>query len=243
MRNIVRRAALGLPGFLLAGCIGIAHISVSVPPLTINALSTNSIDIDVLCPNFYGEPRTFLALVAGSLEPDALHYDWKRIHLSPASSGRAACRNERRYIGFPAVPFVPTAPSSRAAKGRRLFVHVDKENIVYRIASIRNSARVEGIYLEAARKDFPPELNEPEPRVSTPAWYERIRVTDEYYWSRKWQRSDRIAITDVEVDGDGAVLSIGMSIGMTANHPLERAGSLAPANAEAANAGRSAPSR
>jgi hypothetical protein len=239
--NIVRSAALGLP-LLLTGCIGIAHISVWVPAVAINASSANSIDIDVLCPNFYGEPWTFVALVSGSLEPGARHYDWKRIQLSPATPSRERCRSESRYIGFPAVIFIPTAPSSKTAKARRLFVHVDKENAVYRIARIGDSARVETISLETARKDFPRQLNEPEPRVATPAWEERIRLIGKYYWSQKWQRSDRITISDPETDGDGAVLSIRMSIGMTVSKPLERPGLAVRADAAAASPGRSAPS-
>ena len=148
-----------------------------------------------------------------------------------------------RYIGFPVVLFLPTWPSSKAAKSRRLFVHVEKESVAYRIAILGDSARVESIRLEVAQQDFPPELNEPEPRVSMPAWEERIRLMGEYYRSLKWQRSDRIAITDAEIDADGAVLSIGMAIGMTANKPLERPGIDALWSTDPASAGRSAPSR
>ena len=194
----------------------------------------------MLCPNGYGEPETFVALVTGSLERDAARHDWKRIQISPATPSRAKCRSESHYIRFPAVILIPTAPSSKVAKARRLFVHVDKEDVVYRIARIGDSARVETINLETARKNFPGQLNEPEPRVSTPAWDERIHLTVEYYRSRKWHRSDRIAISDTETDADGAVLSVRMTIGMTVSKPLERPGLVAPADAAAASPGRSA---
>jgi len=105
------------------------------------------------------------------------------------------------------------------------------------------SVRVEGISLDVAQKDFPPELNGPEPRVNTRAWEDRLRLTAQYYGSVKWQRSNRITLSDVEIDSNGAVRSVDMSIGMTANQPLERPGAIAPPETEAASAGRSAPSR
>ena len=244
MRRIVGSATLGVISLLLAGCPG--HISVSVPALAINAESVNVSDIDLLCPNFYAEPETFVAVVTHSLEHDARHYDWKRIPLIPATSTRGACRSERRYIGFPVIAFVPAAlfrPSSKVANGRRLFVHVDNENVLYRIGPLTDSVRVESISLEVAQNDFPRELNGPEPRVSTPAWNDRLRLTAKYYWALKWQRSDRIAINNVEMDSEGAVRSIRMSIGMTANQALERPGAFAPSDTEAASAGRSPPGR
>src|SRR5207248_8678467 len=150
MHNILRRIAVGFAGLLLAGCIGIGHISVSVPPLAINARSTASFEIDVLCPKFYAEPQTFVALVTSSLEPDARHYDWKRLQLSPPTSTRAACRNESRYIGFPVVLFLPTWPSSKVAKARRLFVHVANDNVIHRIGRLGGSARIESVRLDVA---------------------------------------------------------------------------------------------
>jgi hypothetical protein len=216
---------------------------VSVPALAINARSVNLFDVDLLCPKFYAEPETFVAVVARSLERDALRYDWKRIQITPPASTRAACRSENRYMGYPVVVFVPIdlfRPSSKVAKGRRLFVHIDDENMLYRISHFGGPVRVESTSLEVARRDFPRELNGPEPPAGyTPAWLGWLRLTDEYYRSLKWQRADRIAISDVEIDSDGAVLSIGMSIGMTANQPLERPGAIAPSDTGAASAGRS----
>jgi len=138
MWRIVRWTTGGLIVPLLAGCIP-GHISVSVPALAINARSVNLFDVDLLCPNFYAEPETFLAVVTRSLEYDALHYDWKRIQIIPPASTRAACRSEHRYIGYPVVMFVPIdlfRPSSRVAKGRRLFVHIANEDVLYRIARL-----------------------------------------------------------------------------------------------------------
>ena len=201
-------SCVALSCLLVGGCVGIGHIQVSVPELSLSVRSTTAEStIDLVCADFYAEAESFVALVNQSLSNQNNSYDWKRLHVG-SNETHVTCRKESRYIGFTVIAFLPTAPSSQTAKSRDLFVHVAGESTLYRVQVSGGTVRVESTNLDDAKRKYPALLNEPEPAPLQPEWSERIQLRNDYYSEAKWQPSKRIVITRVEADNEGAIKSL-----------------------------------
>jgi hypothetical protein len=205
-------SCVALSCLLVAGCVGIGHIQVSVPEVRLNVRSTTAeLTIDLVCPDFYAEAESFVALVSQSLSTQSNRYDWKRLIVG-SNETHATCREESRYIGLPVIAFLPTAPSSQTAKSRALFVHVAGENTLYRLQVNGSAVRVESTNFDDAKRKYPALLNQPEPASLEPGWSERIQLRSDYYSAAKWQPSKRIVITRVEADNEGAITSLAIEL-------------------------------
>jgi hypothetical protein len=148
-----------------------------------------------------------VAVVKRTLVAGDYGYDWKRVRVGTAGE-QTTCREESRYIGFPAILLVPTAPRPETTMRRTLFVRVSGERVLYRLQVRGRSARVESTSLDDAERRFPARLNEPEPIPRDPQWTERIHLRGDYYRSTKWQSSRRLAIARIEADRTGAISSL-----------------------------------
>jgi hypothetical protein len=212
-------ASAVLSAGLLCGCIGIGHIQVSVPEVEVNLRSSvGELTVDLVCANYYASPEAFAAVVSQSLLPRSQAYDWTRLRIV-ADRSRATCRSENRYIGFPAIALVPTAPSSLEAKSRHLFLHVVGSPNIFRVQIHGDTAVVDVISFDEAKLRYPPKLREPEPpilhpttRDSNPEWSARIQLRMDYYSSLKWVLTKSLLITDLKTASDGAILSVTMEM-------------------------------
>jgi len=215
---------VALIGLNLSGCIGTGHVRSLAPEVELGARSTiGDVTVDVLCADFYGEPESFVAHASQALLSQARSYDWKRLAVGSTVT-RTTCRKEDRYIGFPPIVLVPTAPSAETAKSRGVFVHVAGERTLYRLRLNGKSARIEATSLDEAERRFPGQLNGPEPAVLSPEWSQRTQLRSDYYSSTSWSPSNRIAITQLETGPEGAILSVTMEIRLPSNSSLERIG-------------------
>ena len=210
----------------LAGCMGIAHVQVSVPELKLDFPSAErEMTLDLICANFYGESESFAALVSGSLSRSNYGYDRMRVRIGSEST-QTTCRMESRYIGFPAIAFAPTAPSSETARSRILFLHVEGGQVVYRVMINGKSAHVEVASLGEARDRLPIKLSGPEPppldaeRKRNPHWAEYLEIRGDYYRSIRWTPSQSIRLTGIETSAEGAILRVAIDV-QCANLALE----------------------
>ena len=135
--------------------------------------------------------------------------DWRRV----------TCRSESRYIGFPAIAFVPTSPSSSEAKSRHLFLHVVGGRNIYRVQIHGNTAVVDVTNFNEAERRYPTKLSEREPPIlhpttgdSNPEWSARIQLRMDYYLSLKWEPTKSLVVTDLKTASDGAIVSVTMEL-------------------------------
>jgi hypothetical protein len=102
------------------------------------------------------------------------------------------CREESRYIGFPAILFVPTTPNGETAKSRHVFIHVVGSNSLVRLRLRGKSAEVEEIGVER--------------EVLGLNWRD-IERRSEYYYSLTWTPSQKVRVDRVETDDSGGILA------------------------------------
>ncbi len=101
------RALLFLSTLLIAGCVGIAHVKVDMPPLVVQGVLigqsgqpiANQV-VTIALPDFYGEEKTFEALHGDIAAKDQHGYRYCEVRSGP--QGEFVCRlpGESRYVGF-----------------------------------------------------------------------------------------------------------------------------------------------
>ena len=197
---------------LCSGCVGIAHRSVQVPPLDIDVHASQAYEIEILCPEFYAGSSTLIEVIGGSLNKKSHRYDWRQVGTHSSNAVSTTCRKEDRYLGSLVVLFFVIGPNDKESRSRSLYVRVSDANKLYRIDHLADGAKVEELDLLGLHEQFPPMLNLPEPSATSTRSSEYYSVRMQYYNSLKWRPSNRISLSNVQSDGDGAVLSVQMTI-------------------------------
>lgn len=203
-------------GALVSGCIGIGHIKVDVSPVTVEftqaAPETPAPrSVELACLQFMGESDAFVSLLNSSAAAGGTSRDWHRAEMK-GQPLQFKCPGEMRYIGFPAVPLIPLAPSREESKSRRFFVRADGSDQLFRIAIVGRAATVTQTDLDRTRSSVPPSLLEPIPRLGSPQqtelFLERVRLSSEFYRGVPWRRSEGLEVIDIKTSDSGDILAI-----------------------------------
>jgi hypothetical protein len=105
----------------MAGCIGLAHVKIEMPPLLVQGVLLDRAGqpirdqhVFVALSNFYGEQQTFKALRTGTLDANEYGYKYQPIRTGQQGEFVSRLPGESRYIGF--MPPL-TNPSDETLKG------------------------------------------------------------------------------------------------------------------------------
>jgi len=107
--------------FALAGCVGLAHVKVEMPPLVVQGLLLDnkmlpiaSQQLTVILPDFYGTEKSINNLVSGTLREDDLGYTMQRVQTGQNGEFFVRLPGESRYIGFMAPLQSPSTDTLRS---------------------------------------------------------------------------------------------------------------------------------
>ena len=118
MSKLVKFILIVLAVSVVSSCVGLGHVQVNVPPLTITGVTlSKESPIFIVVPEFYGSSDAFVSLVKENLSDDSL-YTWKEIEPSQEGIFTVNFIQENRYIGS----MVPFSPSKETMESRKLFI-------------------------------------------------------------------------------------------------------------------------
>lgn len=195
----LRSIVLFILSVQLAGCFGIAHVQVNVPPIeiagTVSKISSRSSkdSITIVVPNIYGEDNAFVDLVGERLA-SSHNYNWKIIPINKDRHFITVFKEESRYIGF-APPF---SPSEEEMESRLFFLWLDRSDIVYRVKLIGDRSVARKIDISAYRSAIPKIR-----RSDIKEWdlvQRQIELESNLYRKTKWKKAKEMEINSIVRD-------------------------------------------
>lgn len=216
----VRFALAVTANMLLGGCLGIAHYSADVVPVTIEVNQMGDWTpglhkIEVVCPHLSGDSTAFVGLLSSNVPMSHVSYEWFVAELE-GQPVNFKCSGEQRYIGVPFVPFVSLASGPEASKSRNIFLRVDGADQLVKIRVVGKKTSVSSTNLASAKLSAPQSVFEPEPKLTSPQqtdlFLKHVGRQLDYYQSIRWSMSDAVDVKTVSIGDEGDIVSVKLGV-------------------------------
>ena len=193
MSKLVKFILIVLAVSVVSSCVGLGHVQVNVPPLTITGVTlSKESPIFIVVPEFYGSSDAFVSLVKENLSDDSL-YTWKEIEPSQEGIFTVNFIQENRYIGS----MVPFSPSKETMESRKLFIWKKGDEVAYKVTIHGMDITIEKANIKVLKMELPKSLRaEVQEQWGGPR-EKQIEEEIEFYKSVNWEQTKGIQATNL----------------------------------------------
>lgn len=170
--------------FPLAGCVGLAHVRDTVPPLDVTVRieprTHGPAEITIVEPEFYAESKAFLAVLNDSSYGAHESFAWRRLRAGADGTFHAAFPEWERYIGF----ILPFGPGEEITRRRVLFIRLDGGRTIFRVTIVEDVVAADEADIASAFSRMPEALAKRAGKLSQERWDQQQGFYDDVGWER-----------------------------------------------------------